>query len=330
MSKNKNKNNIIPIRTPGNKPLQPQDENLTVNIKNYELRGKVEDYMKDKSQKNFSDMMDCITESRILVPAKVNDSKKPLPMLITNQQGEHFIPIYTNKEQIPKEPKYEAIVNIPYLAINHMAANPDANITGIVINPFSTNLIFTPQLVAKVEEVERNKKEGKTQAAGAVKEIKLTEQQYLLFERRRYEAGMLPAKLFTLGQDFIDTLTARKEEYLDELYEESYQEKRRYPYLPEDFSVMELNISEELVVFRVDMPNRDLAPSAAQRVYIVWNPDRKEGHYYLIVLGEKKGELLLQEITADKRLIPHGAAPEDGVELSRIMDLAKADNSATS
>ena len=85
----------------------------------------------------------------------------------------------------------------------------------------------------KFEEVEKKRKEG-----AQPKKMQLTQEQYLLFERKQFEFGFMPKRFFAQGKQMMDDLCEKKEEYMDQFFEECYQQKRMYPYLPEDFSVM--------------------------------------------------------------------------------------------
>lgn len=298
-----------------NKP--PMNPNMTVNVKNPKLLELISTYMEEKNAKNLNDLLNEITKSRVLIPANQNEKKQPMPCLIKNKDGNAFLPIYTDKEQMEKAPKSMAIINMPYVAVNKMALGIKPQIGGIVINPFTSNLIFLPALMEKIEEIEKLKKEGKVP-----KTVKMTPQQYVQFERRQYEAGFLPKKLYEEGQSFIDRLCKEKEEYLDQLYEESYQQKRMYPYLPEEFSVIAMDISEELLVIRADMPARDMGPGAAIRVYITWNQKTGKGGYFRIVQGKEKNKVILDEVTSERRIVNHGEAPAEGAELQKVIELA--------
>lgn len=303
---------------------QPIDQNMTVNVNNDELVKFVDVYVKDNTTEKLNDLLNCITKCRILSPAVMNDKKQPAPCLIKNKDGDSYLPIYTNKEQIPEHVKSQGIMNMPYLTANRTAFVQKEKIKGIVINPFTHNLIFKMQLIERVEEVEKNK------IVNGKKTMKLTPEQYVQFERRQFEVGFLPKKLYSEGQTFMDLLCDQKETYVDQLYEESYHEKRMYPYIDEDFSVMVMNISQEFLVIRLDMPNRDLASGLAFRVYFTWNSAERKAGYYRITQGKLKNEVILEEVTPELRLVSHGVAPAEGAELQQIIDLAEGTADQTS
>lgn len=318
----------------------PTDPNLSIDVKNTELEELVALYSKENTVENLNKLLSCIVKCRVLVPAELTESKKPAPCMIKNNDNQIYLPIYTSKEQIPQKPKSPLIMNVPYAGINMTAAqNPE--VQGIVINPFSGNLIFKKELLLKIKEVveaqgkaqanaQADGKDGANGNAPQMKTMKLTQQQYLQFEKRQFEGIFLPKKMFGDPENFFNELCERKEEYIDQLFEESYQEKRMYPYLPEDFSVMAMNITEKLLVVRLDMPLKDMSPFASVRIYLTWNVDQKEAHYYLIETGKVRDEYLLGEINSQITHINHEGAPIEGAELQKIVDMASRKPEMTS
>lgn len=296
------------------------DPSLTVEVRNDELIELLKTYAQENNAENLNKMIGHLTRCRVLMPSMLTENKQPSPCLIKNNEGVSYLPVYTDRGQIPEHVKADGILNLPYLSANRTAFDQKDKIAGIVVNPFSQNLILQMTMVERIEEVEKAKA---ARSQGKVKKIRLTDEQYVQFERRQFEVNFLPRKLYSEGQVFVDALVQEKEAYIDRLYEESYKEKRRYPYLEEDFSVMILNITQDLMVVRVDMPNRDMAPGLVYRVYVTWNPETRRAGYYRFAMGKKKSDIFLEEVSPDMRLIGHGAAPEEGMELQTIIDLAK-------
>lgn len=306
------------------KPIDPNtDPNMTIDVKNEELESLMVRYASEKNAECLNALVNHLHNCRVLVPANLNDKKQPIPCFIRNADGKLFMPLYTSKTQIPKEPKSPAILNVPYPAVNQMAANPDMKVEGIVINPFSNNLVFKMELVKKIDEVDK-----KRAAAPKMKAIKMSAKEYAVFERKQFELRFLPKKFFDEGKTFMEELCSRKEEYIDSMFEESYQQKRMYPYLVEDFSVMVMNISEELQIVRLDMPNRDLEDTACRRIFFVWNQTEEKGRYITI---EKAGKgSVLAEVTSDWKHVNLGEAPVEGAELQRVIDLIEDEKYHTS
>ena len=229
-----------------------------------------------------------------------------------------FLPIYTSKKEIPESPKSEAIINMPFLATNNMVFQQDEKVSGIVINPFTQNLIFKRALVEKIEEVEKKRKEG-----AQPKKMQLTQEQYLLFERKQFEFGFMPKRFFEQGKQMMDDLCEKKEEYMDQFFEECYQQKRMYPYLPEDFSVMVMDLSDSLLIVRVDLPVRDMGVPSCFRVYFAWNDETQEGRYFTIERTQDPGKHLLGEFKKDWKHVDYGEAPAEGAELQRVLDIIR-------
>jgi hypothetical protein len=297
------------------------DPNLTLEVNNDQLESLLVRYSGETSAESLNALLNLLTRSRVLVPANINDKKQPVPCLIKNKNGSTFMPLYTSKKQIPEAPKSPAILNMPYAAVNKIAVTSNVHIDGVAINPFSNNLVIKMELLQRIDEVDKQRAEAQKNRAktGQAKEVKLSPQQYVVFERRQYEFRFLPKKLFEEGKAFIDELCREKETYIDALYEESYQQKRMYPYLPEDFSVLAIQISDQLQVIRVDMQARDLENGSCRRIFFVWDQEKETGRYFTI---EKNGnENILGEVTSDWKHKNLGKAPEEGAELQGILDL---------
>ena len=94
-----------------------------------------------------------------------------------------------------------------------------------------------------------------------------------------------------------------------------------YPYLEEDFSIMVLNVSDTLVVARVEFPTKDVSAGVALRAFLAWDGLKNEGRYFTIDMGKEKGSHSLVEVTKELKVIELGAAPVEGTELQRVVDL---------
>lgn len=300
----------------------PVDPNLTLDVKNEKLEELVKQYTDEKNADNLNALIEELRKCRLLVPANINEEKKPVPCMLNSKDKGMYFPVYTALKQIPQSPRSEAIINMPYLAVNEMTAQQQENLGGVAINPFTDNLIFKMPLVLRIQEVEKKRRELVKQGGEPKKKtLQLTPEQYLQFERRQFEVGFLPKRFFEQGQAFMDELCEKKEEYIDRLFEEAYQEKRRYPYLPEDFSVMVMNIAEDLLIVRVDLPAQDMAAPSCLRIYLAWNEVAGSGRYLTIETVKDSKERKLGELTLDWKKVDHGVAPVEGAELQYVIDL---------
>lgn len=307
------------------------DPQVTIDVKNEKLEALVDTYAKEKTGEALNTLLNHLRNCRVLVPAMLNDKKQPIPAFLKSGEGVIYLPIYSQKEQIPKEPKVPAILNMPFLAVLQMANKPEVAVKGIVINPFTQNLMLKEELIRRMDTIERERAEAMKKAGATtnadgtmtpppgMKAIKMDAKQYAVFERKQFEMRFLPKKFFEEGKAFMDELCEKKEAYIDELFEESYQQKRMYPYLPEEFSVMTLDISEELLIANVDLPNRDIDAASALRIYFAWNKQEEKGRYFSIEKGQKGN--VFCEITSDWKHVNYGEAPVEGAEIQKIMDL---------
>lgn len=302
---------------------KPMDPNITMEVNNDKLENLLVRYTSEKSAESLNALISHMHNCRVLVPANLNDKKQPMPCFIKNNDDKIFLPIYTSQKQLPQKPMSSGMMNIPYPAANQIAANPELKVEGIVINPFSNNLVFKKELIQKIDELDKNEAKLKQ-----MKPVTLTEAQYMVLERQTFELKFLPKKLFDMGKEFLDELSNRREEYIDELFEESYKEKRMYPYLAEEFSVMTINVTENICIVRVDMPNRDLQDGICRRIFFVWDKELEKGRYFTIECAGKGN--ILAEVTCDWTHAGMGEAPVEGAELQRILDIIADEKKHTS
>lgn len=290
-------------------------QEMTLEVDNTELEKCISQYNERKTQENLEQLIVALKDARLLVPATPEPQNgQPIPCLIKNAQGELYFPVYSSKEEIPKEPKMPIVINMAYRAVNQFVAKGAVDAKGIVINPFSSGIVFKKPLVMQIEEMIQSDFSGKE------KTLQLTEKEYVKMERRQFEYGFLPQTFFNKGADFMNQLTEEREAYLDRLFEESYQNKRMYPYLEEDFSVMIMNISDELRVIRADLPKKDMAMPSCYRIYFAWNMAKDTGRYFVIEKGAENG-IYLGEIAKDWSHLKYGPAPAEGAELNKVIEL---------
>ena len=84
---------------------------------------------------------------------------------------------------------------------------------------------------------------------------------------------------------------------------------------------MPMNVTQDQLIIRVDMPQKDIIQGLCYRVYIAWNRETRKGGYFMIEAGKGPDLFELGEITPDKKQIEHGEAPVEGAELQTIIDL---------
>ena len=194
---------------------------------------------------------------------------------------------------------------------------PELELTGLVINPFSDNLVLKTELVRKLHEAD--------QKAAQMRQVKMTPQQFNVFVKKQVEFGVLPKRLYAEGETFVRKLCEEREAFVNQIFAETYKEPKLYPYTEADYSVMALDIAEDLTLIRVDLPEKALAAPLCYRIYITFNPQTKKAGYYTIEMTAEKEVRALGQILPDGRHESLGEAPVEGAELQKIMDLARYD-----
>lgn len=353
MSKN-NKNNIY--RFPGNnkapnpgmqskKAMNMQtvdaskmDPQVTINVRNDKAIELMALFNEEKSNGNLTNLINELVKCRVLVPVKMNEQKSPVPLSLRLKDGELFQAIFTDKDKMPPDKVSDGVLNMPFVEVVKATLKFNANITGMVINPFSQGVMFKRELLEKIQE--NTEKAQKVQEAmkaiqnmdgveletvtnedgKQVTQLKMTEEQYVKFERGKFEMTFLPARFLDTKADFVKELCSDKEEFIDRLYEESYQNKRMYPYLLEEFQVMAMKVSDTTEIVYVKMPERDMNPGAAEGVYFVWDEDKSIARYFAKLASNKPKVFEMVEVEKPGELKHLGEAPSEGNELNWIID----------
>lgn len=257
-------------------------------------------------------------------PAKLPEGAKPVPCVLTNPEGTVYFPLYTTMEQVPKEPHYDVIMNMPFHACLALAMHESLNAQGIVFNPFTDNLVFKKPLL---EAISNGTFEQKPTGE---KQVRISPAQFQVMMRQRTEFHELPLRLYKEKGAFVQKLSDEREELVNQIYHETYQNPQLYPYSERDFAVMALNISDDLQLVRVDLPDAKAPAQLCYRIYITFDPTKDEVHYFTIEKGKEKDERNLGGIDDQGRHQEYGEAPVEGAELQRIMDILKGETEQTS
>ena len=234
-----------------------------------------------------------------------------------------YFPIYTNIAQIPKEPKFDLIMNMPFKSCYTLALNEGMGTKGLVLNPFSDNLRFKKELLEAI------KQEDEMLAAGA-KQVRISPRQFQNMMRQKAEFRDLPLRLYGGKAEFVQQLSDEKEALVNEIYQKAFQQPELYPYGESDFSVMALNISDELLLVRIDLPEIKDQVQLCHRIYVTLNPATEEVNYFTIEQGKEKGERRFGGITSEQKHVEYGEAPVEGAEIQRVMDILDQNKEQTS
>ncbi len=293
------------------------EEKTTIEITNDRLEQVIKEYLADRTKEKLTETLNLLRPTVLLVPAMLKAPNQPVPCFLRTNQEEQFLAVYTSKEQIPEEPKSQAILRMPFPACNNLVVQPDLKLSGMVINPFSDNLVLKKELVQKLHEAD--------QRAGQMKKVKMTPAQYHVFVKGQVEFHIWPKRLFAEKEVFVEKICTEKEAFINQMFAEAYKEPKLYPYSEKDYSVMALDIAEDLTLIRIDLPEKDMAESLCYRVYMTFNPMTKTAKYYTVEMSGQKDIRILGEVLEDGRHLSYGETPVEGAELQRIMDLSRGE-----
>lgn len=298
------------------------EEKTTVEITNDALEEAIKEYAQNKDKDYLTKVLNLLGPTRLLVPAMLTDKSTPAPCFLKTGSGEQYLAVYTSKEQIPENPKSQALLTMPFPTCNNIVVKEELQLTGMVINPFSDNLILKKELVDKLHEMDVKRAQSKS--------VKMTPQQFQSFVRKQVEFGIMPKRLYAEGEEFMNQICEEKEAFVNQIYKEAFKEEKLYPFTENDFSVMALNISEDLLLARIDLPEKALIPPLCYRIYLTLNPITKEANYFTIEKTPEKDVRKLGRMGSDGKHVDIGVAPVEGAELQNIMDLAKGTTELTS
>lgn len=255
---------------------------------------------------------------------QLEDGIRPIPCMLRNKDGVSFVPIYTSQTHIPKEPKYDVLMNMPFRGCYGFALNPNSGAAGIAINPFTDNLMFSKDLLEAIQKEEDEILKAKQ------KKVEVTPQQFQVMMRQKIEFHDFPYRLYQEGETFVDELCERKEELVNEIFRSAFQDGNLYPYQESDYAVMALNIREDLLLVRIDLPDIKMPAQLCYRIYVTMNPIDKKLHYYTIENGREKEQRNICFINSKGEHVEHGDAPVEGAEIQRVMDLIAEETEITS
>lgn len=293
------------------------DDKVTMEITNDKLEEAIKEYAKERTKENLSAVLNLLRPTKLLVPAMLKAPNQPIPCFLRSNNGEQFLAVYTSKAQIPEEPKSQAILSMPFPACNGVVVKQELKLSGMVINPFSDNLVLKRELIEKLHEADIK--------AGQAKQVKMTPEQFAVFAKKQVQFGILPKRLYAEGEDFVTHLCEAGESFVNQIFGEGFREEKLYPYNESDYSVMALDIAEDLTLVRIDFPEKGMAPGLCYRAYVTFDPITKKTGYYTIEMTPEKGVRKLAQIMPDGKRAELGEAPVEGAELQKVIDLARFD-----
>lgn len=298
---------------------------------NKALEEAIATFREDKERESYVKVMELMERSVVLVPAlpprdlpaeimeqmkagkpvKLPKEARIVPCLLRKETGEQALPVFTSPEQIPPDKKSPMVVAMPFMGCVAMAMANQDKVAEIVVNPF-TGIMVLNKSVLEVAEKRRK-------AAGQIKTVQLTKEQFQDLAHNRVALSLLPKYLFENKEEGLKKLQQEEGDFLLHFYDEVYPEGQKAPCRPDDFSLMTLNITDTIQLTRVDMPDEVAKKNLCYRIYAVWKRDTEELLYY--TLEKTKDGNVIAKVTADGIHEVVESAPENGAEIEAILNL---------
>ena len=136
-------------------------------LHNEELEAAVKDFKADQTKEKMLKIMTCLEKATVMqpgalpkgmdpqkiqeliragqngkVPVRMTNQTKPAPIVLKNDKGEQFFAVFTGKGQIPENQRFPAMMYLPFKECAKMAAKKESGLAGIVLNPFTDNLVL--------------------------------------------------------------------------------------------------------------------------------------------------------------------------------------------
>ena len=312
------------------------------------------DFRENKGQETFSKFMTVLENSNVVVPVLLPKDVqitpimtaamkegRPIPIvpkngtpispcLLKKKDETLSMPIFASIEDIPKDRKFPAIVNIPFQACVSMILSSGGKVSEAVFDPFSEIVILSQKLleaVAKNHKAALDAGSGQNAQDGAdgqtgkqTKTVTMTAAQFTSFVHMRVAGDLLPKMLFAAPQEALKKLQKGKGSVMLELYTSAYPKENQCPYTEDDFTVMTMNITDEVQITRIDLPEKGAAIGIPARIYITWKND-SELRYFVIEKGEEIDNIAT--ITKDGKHEIVKPVQVNSTEIEDVLDIVK-------
>ncbi|MDE5938931.1 MAG: SseB family protein [Lachnospiraceae bacterium] len=301
-------------------------------IDNKALEEAIAAFRSDKERDSYVKVMELLEKSIVIVPAippkdidpelmeqlkagkpvQFPKETKIVPCLLRKETGEQALPIFTSPEQIPEDKKSPMVMAMPFMGVVSMAAANQDKVEEVVVNPFTGMMVLNK---AVLEIAEKRRK-----AAGQIKTVQLTQEQFQDFAHNRVALFLLPKYLFEQKEEGLKKLQQEEGAFLLQLYDEVYPKGKKSGCRAEDFSLMTLNLSDTMQLTRLDMPDETNKKGLCYRVYAVFKRDTQEVLYY--TLENTQDGSVIARVTQDGKHEVVEPAPDNGAEIEAIMSLS--------
>lgn len=131
------------------------DKNQTRQISNEAVETAIREYTGEQTKENLTKVVNLLRPSLLMVPAMVSEEKKPVPLFLKNQEGVAFLAVFTGKNQVPEEMRKQTVMVMPFPMCNGIVADDKFGLRGMVINPYTDNLILHADFIKRLYEADK-------------------------------------------------------------------------------------------------------------------------------------------------------------------------------
>ena len=303
-------------------------------LDNSRLEQLVEEFVKDRQKEKYAKVMEILEKSVILVPVmqpqgldeeaqrmmregkpvRISGQAQITPCLLRKETGEQVLPIFTSAAQIPQERRSPAVLAMPFHVCLSMVMSNQNHVKTMVLNPFTHNFVLPEtilEVAAKRRDVIKN-----------TKTIRVTKEQFGQIVHNKVVLQLLPQYLFEHKEEGLNELQRHEGIFMLQFYKDSYPNGKTedIAMVPEDFSVMTMNITEDMQITRVDMPDRMNTKGMCYRVYAVRLHESGRIFYYTFEKTEQGN--YIGQVTSDGKHELVEPVPDNGAEIEAVMNLA--------
>ena len=295
-------------------------------------------FTETKDNKVFAEFMELLERSTVFVPAQPSDEMAakikeaaaagkniPVPKdespnicLLAKADGGKVFPIFTSKDHVPKDKLPPALLNMPFKTVISIVKTNLTEVNDIAVNPFTQGIILNENLI---DLADRRYKAQAQEFAGNGQTVQVTEKQFHVIAHSQLAKETLPGLLFDNADQLMSDIRVKKEKAIVDIYKQIYPKELVCPYSEDDIAVMMLQIEDDLVVTRIDLPEENKQAGSPLRVYITQNGD--EYSYFIIEKGDNgtPGHIATMKSVGDHSILME--APDNGVEIETIMSLIR-------
>lgn len=297
-------------------------------------------FMTSKDNNDFKDFMEELEKSLVFVPAKPSDemaekikaaaaegkgvvapqNEQPGILLLNKGDGGKIFPIFTSREQIPKEQLPPALLNMPFRAVIGIMKKNMSEVKEIVVNPFTNGIVLNENLIDLADRrFKQQSMMSKKAEDGEADIVQLSPEQFHNIACSRVARDILPTKVYGDFDALMSDLAIKKDQAILDMLKSVYPADFECPFTDEEVEVMRLQLDEELFLTRIDLPEKYVYLGNPVRAYITLN--RGDVDYFVVEKSSDKRQGFIARVDKNKQYTQVAPAPLSSGEIEMIISL---------